>query len=86
MCFTISGSCGVLRERDDASWRATFHRVVVLRRGQQVAIASLGDLETGAEPRGVGRAQLVGVELLRLLGGRADTARHAAAVAEEDRH
>ena len=79
------GLVRVLRERDDARGMAAFHRVVVLRRGEQIPIAGLDDLEAGAEPGRVRRAQQVGVERLRFLARGADASGHAPAVAEKHR-
>ena len=78
------GRVRVLRERDDASGMAALHRVVILRRREQVAIAGLGDLEPGAEPGRIRGAQQVGVEGLRLLARGADASRHPPPVAEKD--
>ena len=76
------GLVRVLRERDDAGRMPALHRVVILCRGEQIAIAGLDDLEAGAEPGRVRRAQPVGVEGLGFARG-ADASGHAAAVAEE---
>ncbi len=81
-----SGLVRVLRQRDDAGWMTALHRVVILCRGEEVAIACFDDLEPGAKPGRIRRAQPVGVEGLRFLARGADASRHPPAVAEKHGH
>ena len=73
----------VLRERDHARRMPAFHGVVILGRREQIPIAGLDDLEAGAEPGRVRRAQPIGVERLGFLARGADASGHAAAVTEK---
>jgi hypothetical protein len=80
------GLAQVVLESCDADRIASFHQVMFLRRRQQIPPTGFRDLEPGAEPRCVGRAQEVRVERLGTGGRVSDATGHRPPVSEEDGH
>src|SRR6185295_15596323 len=76
----------VFLDRGGTNRRSPFHGMVFLRGRERIAFAGLRDLETVAEPRGLGCAQEKRVERLGVLGRGPNVSCSLTTVAEEHRH